>query len=285
MATIASAAEHIDVDVEREAARRRWVRQRRTDLAMRIVLGAGVPIVLLALWQLGADAGLIDKRFFPPPVSIVSRGYNDIVHQRLLQELGGDIGITLIRLLVGFALGAVTGVLIGLLMGSIRTIRNAISPLVYATYPMPKIAILPLLLVAFGIGNGSKIVLIAIGVFFVTCLSTLSGVLYSNPIFRDVGRSFGFPLHYQYSHIIIPAALPSIFNGLKLGIGQALILVVSAEFVSSNDGLGYFIWNSWQLFNVPRMFIGLVCVAIGGAIAVIGGDLAERWLVPWGGNH
>lgn len=266
-------------------ARRRWVSRRRTDLMLRVTLGAGVPIALLALWQLGATVGIIDQRFFPPPTTIVARGYDEVAHQGLLQELGTDVRITLVRLIVGFLIGAFIGVVVGLLMGSVRTVRNALSPLVYATYPMPKIAILPLLLIIFGLGNGSKVVLVAIGVFFMLCLSTLTGVLYSNPIFRDVGRSFGFPLHYQYTHIIVPAALPSIMNGLKLGIGQALILIVSAEFVSANDGVGYFIWNSWQLFNLPRMFIGLICVAIGGAIAVIGGDLLERWLVPWGGNR
>ncbi|HLH69648.1 MAG TPA: ABC transporter permease [Candidatus Dormibacteraeota bacterium] len=266
-------------------ARQRWMRRHRRDLALQVVLGGGLPVLLLGLWQLGADVGIIDQRFFPSPVRIVARSYDDVVNHGLLPELAHDVQITLIRLLIGFAIGGAIGILCGLAMGNVRMVRDALSPLIYATYPMPKIAILPLLLIIFGIGNVSKVAVVAVGVFFVTCLSTVTGVLYCNPIFRDVGRSFGFPVLVQYTHIVIPAALPAIMNGLKLGIGQALILVVSAEFVSANDGLGYFIWSSWQIFDISRMFLGLACLAIGGAIAVIGGDLLERWLVPWGNRQ
>jgi ABC-type nitrate/sulfonate/bicarbonate transport system permease component len=89
----------------------------------------------------------------------------------------------------------------------------------------------------------------------------------------------------RYRYVILPAAMPSIMNGVKLGIGQALILCVSVEFVSSKDGIGAFIWQSWQTFNIPSMFVGLFCIAAAGALAVFGGDALEKKLVPWANNR
>jgi ABC-type nitrate/sulfonate/bicarbonate transport system permease component len=114
-----------------------------------------------------------------------------------------------------------------------------------------------------------------------TCINSLSGVQYANPIYHDVAKAFRIPAATRWFRIIIPSALPAIVTGLKLGIGQALILVVSAEFVSSNNGLGYFIWNSWQVLDISRMFMGLVIVSVIGGIAVIGGNALERFLIPW----
>src|ERR1019366_4702994 len=142
------------------------------------------------------------------------------------------------------------------------------------------LAIFPLLIVIFGLDDPSKIVLVAIGVFYMTCLTTLSGVLYSNPLHRDVARAFRIPAWTRWFRIVLPAAMPSIVTGLKLGLGQALILVVSAEIVAAQEGLGHFIWDSWQVLNVSRMFIGLIVVALTGGAAVLFGEILERRLVP-----
>jgi ABC-type nitrate/sulfonate/bicarbonate transport system permease component len=109
---------------------------------------------------------------------------------------------------------------------------------------------------------------------------TLSGVLYANPIYRDLAIAYRIPVVTQWRRIMLPSALPSILAGLKLGIGQALILVVSSEFVSASDGIGYYIWNSWQILDIPRMFIGLIVVSIMGGVAIALSNAAERWLIP-----
>jgi NitT/TauT family transport system permease protein len=166
-------------------------------------------------------------------------------------------------------------------MGLSTTVRFCLGPLVTATFPTPKLAIFPLLIVIFGLGDASKIALITLGVFYMTCLSTVSGVLYSNPLHRDVARAFRIPAWTRWSRIVVPAALPSIVTGLKLGLGQALILVVSAEFVAAQEGLGHFIWDSWQVLDVSRMFMGLFVVAITGGGAVLLGEMMERRLTPW----
>ncbi|MGH3663467.1 MAG: ABC transporter permease [Micromonosporaceae bacterium] len=262
-------------------AGRGYRRRRRRDRMLRVLLGAGVPLALIVLWQIGSTVGVIDERFFPAPSVIAERAMQDIAERNLLSDLGAQLRASLVRIVAGIGIGVTTGVVAGSLMGSVAAVRHALSPLIYALYPMPKLAILPLLLIVFGIGEASKITLVSLGVFFVVCLSTFSGTLYTNPIYHDVSRAFALPRAMTYWRVVLPAALPSIMSGVKLGIGQALILVVSVEFVSSNNGIGYFIWQSWQTLDIARMFIGLICVAIAGAAAVLLGDACERVLVPW----
>lgn len=258
-----------------------WNRNRRKNSILRVVLAASIPVAVLVLWQLASMVGWIDQRFFPSPSTILAEAAAQVSSGDLLRDLGRDIWVSFVRMASGFAFGAVAGLLLGTLMGTIRRVQETFGPMVYAFYPMPKLAILPLLLVIFGLGEASKIVLVALGVFYVVCISTLSGTLYSAQIYRDVAQAFAFPRWLRYRYVTVPAALPAIMNGIKLGIGQALILVVSVEFVSAQDGLGHFIWQSWQIFDIPRMFVGLFCIAAAGALAVLGGDALERKMVPW----
>jgi NitT/TauT family transport system permease protein len=264
-----------------DTARATWLRHRRTDKILRISLGFGVPVLLIALWELGSAIGLIDPQFFPSPSNVAQQAWTAVVRHHLLRDIGAALGATLLRLGWGFLIGAVVGLVLGLLMGTSRIARFGLAPLVTATYPMPKVALLPLLLVLLGIGEASKIAMVALGVFFMVALNTLNGVMFSSPLYRDVARAFSFPRTLYYRYVVIPGAMPSIINGIKLGIGQALILVVSVEFISSNNGLGYFIWNAWQILNIPRMFVGLALVLVLGAAAAWIGTFLERTFVPW----
>jgi ABC-type nitrate/sulfonate/bicarbonate transport system permease component len=260
---------------------RKMLRTRRTRLLMQIMLGIGFPCALLFVWELLAAIGTIDRRFFPAPsetfISMVGLLQNASARQRLIV----DIMSTYQRLVIGYGIGATLGVVIGAAMALSAPIRFSLGPLINATFPTPKLAIFPLLIVIFGLDDPSKIVLVAIGVFYMTCLTTLSGVLYSNPLYQDVAHAFRIPAWTRWSRIVLPAAMPSIVTGLKLGLGQALILVVSAEIVSAQEGIGHFIWDSWQVLNVSRMFIGLIVVALTGGAAMLFGEILERRLVPW----
>ncbi|MBO0828065.1 MAG: hypothetical protein J2P24_09810, partial [Streptosporangiales bacterium] len=170
-------------------AERNYRRRRRNDRSLRIALGAGLPILLLLAWQVSSSADILDKRFFPAPSVIVARAIEDAASGTLLGDLGKQVVATLIRIAIGIAVGVTSGILLGTLMGSVRVIRYALAPLVYALYPMPKLAILPLLLIAFGIGNVSKIALVSLGVFFVVGLSAFSGTLYTPQIYEDVSHA------------------------------------------------------------------------------------------------
>ncbi len=267
-----------------EALARRSLRRRRDQTIVRYTLGVICPLVLLAIWQVLDLTGVIDQRFFPPPTRVFTDGIGILGNAGQRDQLLADTVVTLRRLGIGYGLGALSGVAMGTAMALYAPLRYAFSPVVYGTFPMPKIAIFPLLIALFGIGDGSKLALVTMGVFYMTCINTLSGVLYANPIHRDVIRAFRIPRLTGWLHVVLPSAMPAIVTGLKLGLGQALILVVSAEFVSADDGIGHYIWDSWQVLAIPRMFVGLAVVTAIGGIAVLLGTLAERRLVPWA-NH
>jgi ABC-type nitrate/sulfonate/bicarbonate transport system permease component len=256
-------------------------RAKRARMFKQVALGIGFPLLLLVIWEILARTGMIDRRFFPAPSTIVFGMISLLENPEERGQLLIDMGATYQRLFIGYVLGASIGIVTGITMGLSTTARYCLGPLVNGTFPTPKLAIFPLLIVAFGLGDASKIALITLGVFYMTCLSTVSGVLYSNPLHRDVATAFRIPAWTRWSRIVVPAALPSIVTGLKLGLGQALILVVSAEFVAAQEGLGHFIWDSWQVLDVSRMFMGLIVVAITGGGAVLIGETLERRLTPW----
>jgi ABC-type nitrate/sulfonate/bicarbonate transport system permease component len=248
---------------------------------LQLALGIAFPLALLLLWQVLVWLGIIDGRFFPPPSQIVTSSATLLSDAGARAMLLRDMGASSLRILVGYSLGAAAGITTGVLMGRVALLRFALGPTIQAIYPMPKLAVFPLFIVIFGLGDASKIALIALGVFFMTCMSTLSGVLASNPIHHDVAKSFRFPLWTRWTRVLLPGALPAIVTGLKLGLGQALIVVVSTEMISGDDGMGHFIWESWQILDIPRMFLGLVIVALAGGAAMLFGDLLERRLTPW----
>jgi NitT/TauT family transport system permease protein len=154
-------------------------------------------------------------------------------------------------------------------------------PLVAVVFPIPKLAILPLLMIAFGVGEGSKIALIALGAIFLTLYNTASGVRNLPPLYREVGQSFGASRLQYITAIALPGALPHIMTGLKLSLQTALLLIVAAEFVGANDGVGQLIWTAWEIFDVRRMFVGLVTLSLIGYLLSLAIDKIEDILLPW----
>ena len=261
--------------------RKRYLQAQRRNTMLRVVLGAGVPLLLLGLWQVASLYGWIDRRFFPPPTRIVSTAGAFLASADGRELLLQHLGATLYRLLAGYSLGATFGVAVGTLMGLTRPARYALAPLIYGIFPMPKVAIFPLVIIIFGLGNASSVALITLGVFFMTCINTFSGVLHLAPIYRDVATVFRIPAVTRWFRVILPAAMPAIITGLRLVLGPALILVVTTEFISADTGIGRFIWDAWQVLDIPRMFVGLACVLSLGALSALAGNLLERHFVPW----
>jgi NitT/TauT family transport system permease protein len=256
-----------------EALIRRERRLRRRDA----LLGLGLPLALLAAWQLSADTGLLDPRIFSPPAEVAGSA------RRLTADgtLPADLGATLARLAVGYMLGAGAGIAAGLSMGSSRAVRAALSPTFSAVYALPKIAILPLLLVIFGLGETPKVLAVAITVFFVLQINTTAGVRSLDGRILEAGRAYGAGGLRLFWHVVLPGSLPSIFSGLRLATGIGLVVITATEFVASDDGLGYLIWNSWTLFQPEQMYVGLVAVAAIGALLTGLVTLAERIALPW----
>ena len=260
-----------------ERLRRRQTRERRKRLAWAIL----TPVTLLALWEIASRVGILDQRFFPSPVNIVADSFGFVTDSRLRGQLLHNLAESGTRLALGFVLGTVAGLVVGLAMGLHPVTRYALGGVINGTYSLPKLTLFPLMIVFFGIGNTSMIALVALGVFFMVSINTTSGVIYSSPVYDDVARSFELPRLVRLRLITIPAAIPSVISGIRLGFGQALIIVVSTEFVSGNGGIGYLIWNSWQLLDVPMMFVGLTIVGLTGWLVSAGINRLGKALAPW----
>lgn len=256
-------------------------RDRRRARVRRFVLSIATPVVLLGLWEILSRTGVFDARFFPPPTVIVENAGKFITDPAERSELLGHLSVSAIRLFAGFLIGGIAGLIIGLAMGLWRPANDALELLIYATYPLPKVTLFPLMIIFFGIGDSSKIALVALGVFFMLAINTTLGVSQSNAIYADVSAAFRLPMPVRFRKVIIPAAMPSIMAGARLAFGQGLILVVSTEFLAANEGVGYLIWNSWEVLDVPAMFVGLAIVGIVGAVSAWVFNLLGRWLLPW----
>jgi ABC-type nitrate/sulfonate/bicarbonate transport system permease component len=241
------------------------------------LIGLASPVLLLLLWEVFARLGWIDRRFFPAPSSIIAT----FAQLARSGELWANLSASLIRLFWGFLLGGVPALLLGLAMGLYRPVRAIVDPLVAATYPIPKSAILPLVLLVFGLGEASKVVMVALGVFYPMIINTTAGVLEIDRIHLDVGRNFGAGRWQTFRTIALPGAAPLIMAGMKLGAGLGLILIAIAEMIGAQSGIGYMIWNAWQLMAVDTMFVGLVVIALLGFAFTWALDELERWLLPW----
>ena len=235
------------------------------------------PIGLLLLWQLLLMAGFGDRRFIPAPSDIAARFWDMIVSG----ELWLHVGVTLYRVFAGFFLGVIPGITVGLLMAMFRPVRIFFDPLIATLFPIPKIALMPLLLLAFGFGDASKIAVVAIAVFFPVIINTYSGAANIEKIYWEVAKNYGASQSVMFRRIMFFGALPMIFAGLRIALAVSFIVLVASEFVATKAGIGYLIWNSWELLQVDVMFVGIVSVGVLGLIATVILQEIERKVIPW----
>ena len=247
--------------------------QRPPDALLSIL----TPLVLLGCWELLVKVGALDFRFFPPPSKIWSAAGALVASGELFVHLQAS----LFRIAVGFVIGSLVGVPVGLALGAFRVLRVMFDPILSGLYVIPKIAILPLLMMIFGIGEGSKVAIVSLSTFFVVAINSLAGVRQVEPILIEAGRNFGAGGLQMFRHVILPGALPSIFTGLRLGAGTALLVIIAAEFVAANEGIGYLIWRSWSTLVTENMFVGFVVIAmLGMAFAWLLQRLGQL-IMPW----
>ena len=162
---------------------------------------------------------------------------------------------------------------LGLLAGAVRWIEYVLDPWVAAVYPIPKSALFPIFLLWFGLGDASKVATIAIGVLFLVLVNTITGVKSINPVLLKAARDLGATQRQVFTKVILPGALPNIFTGLRLGAGMALILVFITEIEATKAGLGFLLWEAFQLLDTRKVFAGVVTFGILG--------VATTWLLQW----
>ncbi len=272
-------------------------------------LAVGFPVLLLLAWELIVGAEILNPRWFPPPskiavalwqlavdydpftkTSLLGRPW--LIPQKLVSE--GWLGVqaliaeshllaTLMRVFIGFILGAIPGIVIGVLMGMNRTVRLMLDTTLSAVYVLPKIAIFPIMMLIFPnpFGEGPKIAVVAIAAFFLVTINTMAGVRDIDPVYIEAGRNYGANRLQMFRHVIIPGAMPVIFAGLRLALGTALIVIVAIEFVRAKKGLGYLTLYYWEILVTERMYAGLVVVMMLGVFLTGGLKWLERKVMPW----
>ncbi|MEI2617488.1 MAG: 1,4-dihydroxy-2-naphthoate octaprenyltransferase [Thermomicrobiales bacterium] len=235
------------------------------------------PILVLLVWEILARTETINPLFFPPPTSLEATARGLISSG----QLWDDIRISMLRVGAGFLIAAIPGVLIGMLMGLWWPVRAVVSPIAAAFFAVPKIAILPLVIIIFGIGEISKVAMVAISVLFLVVLATMSAVLEIENGYFDVARNAGASVWQQIRTVALPAALPGIFSGLRLALGFSLLVIVGTEFLAAKNGIGYLIWNSYQTFAIEKMYVGLIVTGLLGWLLNFVMDEVERVVMPW----
>ncbi len=241
------------------------------------LLAVVTPIGLLVFWELLVLVNFLDFRFFPAPSRVAVAGAALIASGELLMHVRASV----LRIFIGFAIGAAVGIPVGLALGAFRLLRVMFDPVLSALYVIPKIAILPLIMLIFGLGEGSKVAIVALATFFVVAINSLAGVRQVEPILIEAGRNFGARGLALFRHVILPGTLPSIFTGLRLGAGTALLVIIAAEFVAANEGIGFLIWRSWTTLVTEDMFVGLTVVACLGMLSAWLLQRAGRLIMPW----
>ncbi len=237
---------------------------------------AGMAALVLT-WEAASRAGLMPRLFLPAPSACAVRAWELIANGQLAEHLVASLR----RILAGYALGSVTGIAVGIGTGFFSRFRALGLPVIAATYPIPKIAILPLLILWLGIGEPPKIAVIAIGVFFPLAINTHAGIVACDPTLLRAGVSFGASRWDLVRKVLLPAALPMIFAGLRLGAGISLLLVVSAELIAADSGLGFLILNAADLLQTEDLMVGLATLSLLGIAFNAGLSWLERRIVRW----
>lgn len=234
-------------------------------------------LLVACLWEIAARAAWISPLFFPPP----TRSLQTLFEMLLTGDLWPILSITLYRLLVGVVLGAGAGLVLGWVMGAIRPVRIAIDPIVAALHPIPKVALFPIFLVVLGIGEASKIALVALTAFFPMLLNTLAGTRQIDRLYWEVATSFGASRLTLIRRIILPGSLPMALTGLRLALNSALVVTIAVEMLSARQGLGASIWLAWQTMRIHQLYAILIVVALLGlGFNFLAKKLAEH-LAPW----
>jgi ABC-type nitrate/sulfonate/bicarbonate transport system permease component len=239
--------------------------------------GPGSIIALLALWQAVCMTGWVSELYLPAPVSILQTGWE----MAASGEISVNMQASLQRIGWGFAIGSAAGIGIGLLTGFSRLAEAVGNPLIYSLYPIPKIALLPLIILWLGIGEVSKITIISLGVFFPVVINTYSGVKNVDPLLIKVAVSYRTSRLNMIRKVVLPAALPVIFAGLKLAAGTSLLLLVAAEMIAAKEGVGAMILHYGDLMLTTKLMVGVLVLSLLGLVFNRILEWTERKMVPW----
>jgi NitT/TauT family transport system permease protein len=250
---------------------------RRTGRLLAVGRGAVVPLGLVVLWEACARAGLVAPVVLPAPSAVANRwlaglrptdafdpAAGSYLAWLMSGELVTDMASSLYRVLVGFLVGTALALPFGLAMGASPRAHQFFNPLLQVLRPIPPIAYIPLAILWFGLGNPPAVFLIALGAFFPVLMNTIAGVRNVDGIYIRAARNLGAGRAVLFRRVIVPAAMPYILTGMRIGIGTAFIVVIVSEMIAVNDGLGYRILEAREFMWSDKIIAGMITIGLLG---------------------
>ena len=247
----------------------------RTKRIVGLALEVSVPILVLVAWGLwSADS----TTYYYPPLTDILETFRDTW---VFERVGSDVVPSLVRMGLGYTIAVVTGVAVGLLLGLSPRSRRAAAPIIEFLRAIPPPALLPFAILVIGVGTGMKVFIIAFVCVWPILLNTLDGVGGVDPTLRDTTRVYGISNRDRILRVMLPAASPQIFAGMRTSLSLALILMVISEMVASTNGIGYFVLQSQRSFDIPEMWSGILLIGIIGYALNVVFVLIERRVLRW----
>lgn len=257
----------------------------RWPLGRRLGLSLATLTALLALWWLVARLGWIDPLFLPPPERVLGQlvtiaGPQGFMDATLWQHLGASLG----RILIALAAATVFGIAAGIAMGLSPTVRGVLDPLIELYRPVPPLAYLPLMVIWFGIGETSKVLLIYLAIFAPVAMATLAGVQSAQPVRLRAARALGATRIQVLWHVILPGALPQILTGIRIGLGVGWSTLVAAELIAATRGVGFMVQSAGEFLATDVVLAGILVIAVIAFVLELGLRALQRRLTPWHGE-
>jgi sulfonate transport system permease protein len=236
-----------------------------------------LPALLIAGWQLASVLGWLSSRVLPAPVDVVRASWQLVVSGELWEHVRVSAG----RALTGLAIGGGLGLLLGLLTGSIRVFETLLDSSVQMVRNIPALALIPLVILWFGIDEAAKLFLISVSVFFPIYLNTFHGIRSVDPGLVEMGRSYGLSRWALYRQVVLPGALSSILVGLRYALGLMWVVLIVAETISAQAGIGYLTMNAREFLQTDVVLVGILLYALLGKLADVLARSLERYWLRW----
>ncbi|AIQ65616.1 ABC transporter permease [Paenibacillus stellifer] len=253
----------------------------RPGRSTQVLLGLLVPAVVLGLWQILGQNGWISDLLFPTPYTILT----SLVSLAGSGDLWINLRVSAARAFSGFVLGGGLGLFFGILVGLFKRSEKLLDPSFQMIRMIPSLAVVPLFILWFGIGEESKVLLIAKGAFFPIYINTFVAIRGVDNKLFEVARVLGFGWFKQVTKLVLPAAVPGIMLGVRLSLGLSWLGLVVAELIASTSGIGYMMSDARQFADTPVVFVGILVFAVCGLLSDGAVRLAERRLLRWKESH
>ncbi|KAI3598166.1 Alkanesulfonate ABC transporter permease protein SsuC [Cupriavidus necator H850] len=236
-----------------------------------------VPVLLIVVWQLASQNGWLSSRVLPAPLAVVQAAW-ELARSG---ELWKHVGVSTWRALVGFAIGGGLGLLLGLLTGTFRTAATLLDSTLQMVRNIPALALIPLVILWFGIDETAKLFLVSLGVFFPVYLNTYHGIRSVDTGLVEMARSYGLSGWQLYREVILPGALPGILVGVRFALGLMWVVLIVAETISAQSGIGYMTMNAREFLQTDVVLVGILLYALLGKLADWLSRGLERYWLRW----